>query len=344
MPEERPIRKALLVTMVVILLGLFAIVWATRTRRVEDKRTPVFNDSSLTETQNPAAAASQAQRGPPPSTSVGDQPRVVAEGMNVPVNFWARVVDQSDSPVPGVKLSIAVRHWGAAGPIVGASHRRYQRETAADGMFDVLNSSGDVLTIESLEKPGYSVPRGVLRSYGFNISTNVSVDRQHPQVIRIWRKIGDQPLLKGNIFSRGIVPDGRTYSVDLLKKVATEGTNASADLRVHLKRPAGVTRADKFDWSFSIEAVDGGIMECNEDTPMVAPLSGYAPSYTFQGSHDEERFSSFRKAKLFVKTRGGQVFAIVAAEIYSIYASSKTGAAVEIDYTANTNSSPVLQN
>src|SRR4051812_30222964 len=142
MPQERPIRKPLLVTIVVILLGLFAIVWATRTRRVEDKRTPVSNDSTLTETQNPAAARSQAQREPPPSISVGEQPRVVAEGMNVPVNFWARVVDQSNSPVPGVKLSIAVRYWGVAGEVIGGSFRRYQRETAADGMFDVLNSSG----------------------------------------------------------------------------------------------------------------------------------------------------------------------------------------------------------
>jgi hypothetical protein len=328
--------------LVLLVIGCFLIYKRSGRPREDREAEAEFREQSSTdETARKHRKPSQSVTGRSDTLPPDEKRRLTVEQKNVPVNFWGKIVDQSDVPVPAAEISLAVRHWEISSQITGASFLRHEIMSAEDGTFELLNSSGDVLTIERLAKTGYSVPPSALRSYGFNISTNVTVDREHPIIIRIWRKQTDQPLLKGKIFSR-VIPDGRWYSVDLLKQTKSDGADATADLRIALQRPLNSTRRDRFDWSFSIEVPNGGILECREDTPFVAPETGYLSAVTTRIPPDDPNIKHFLKQKYYLKTRGGQLYGVTKVEISIVY--DQNDAAFFFEYLVNPNSSPILQN
>src|SRR5439155_5784866 len=93
------------------------------------------------------------------------------------------------------KITAETRTWRSIASAFGSSHPSFTAMSDATGRFEIDGGRGDVLTIKSIEKEGYEPEPLALRSYGYNISTNVIVSSNAPLVFRMWKKDSHQELV-----------------------------------------------------------------------------------------------------------------------------------------------------
>jgi hypothetical protein len=186
--------------------------------------------------------------------------RAISAG-NVPIRFWGRIIDQAGQPLAGVNIRSHTRQWHSGAPgQIGSTHPKHNRVSDGDGRFEIDGGVGDALTIDSMQKEGYEVEPGALRSFGFNLSTNVVVSRDQPVVFRMWQKGKHERLVSADK-SFHLVPDGRTYTLNVEQGTFIESGDAEGDLRFSIVRPSGVKLGDRYDWTGFIRVVGGGMVE-----------------------------------------------------------------------------------
>ncbi|HTY88032.1 MAG TPA: hypothetical protein VMB80_11245 [Candidatus Acidoferrum sp.] len=251
---------------------------------------------------------------------------------NVPINFYGQVIDQGGIPVSGVKVNIYIRHWELTQDAM-SNPVRLEKETDSDGRFEIHDAMGDAIDLEMLQKQGYQLSPSAQRSYGPS-----SGALEKPVIIKMWKQGPKERLIGGDkVF--GIVPDGRIYTVDLLAGKKLEG-EMIGDLRVAIARPNGVKPRDKYDWSWKIEGVQGGIEETDDEFMYLAPESGYAPEARMELAATDSAWTPLVKKRFFIRSRNGQVYGQMQVEINSIY---NDHSVIEIRYAVNPNGSRNLQ-
>jgi hypothetical protein len=323
-------------TIAVALVGiLFVLVLGTRFKRKQTSA-PKETATMVAEDQMGNPAKSRGIR-----KATNDKmtlPREVqlqraATSLNVPIDFWGIIKDQDDLAVAGANVFLAIRQWSAVGEIAGAKHQEILLTSDSDGRFEVHGQKGDLIAVRKVERNGYIAPRSSLREYGFNLSTNVSVDPERPVIIRVFRTTDEAKLQRGKLFFHA-VPDGRVYSMDLKTGKLVQPT-ATTDLRISVSRPESIRGSP---WSFSLQAPGGGLVECTQEDPFRAPADGYTGSISISSTEFPNTPATIEK-QYFIKTASGQ-YGFAKIEVYGW--SSKDDAAVSAVYKLNTNSSPVL--
>ncbi len=155
----------------------------------------------------------------------------------------------------------------------------------------------------------------------------------------MWKEDAKEPLVGGNyVFG---IDSAKTYTLDLITGKKIEG-QAAGDLLVSITRPPDAKPHDKFPWSFSIEAIQGGFAEPdpNDEFMYVAPESGYQPRIEMQFDPNDPAWAGIVNRSFFFRSRNGQVYGHAQVEIDSIY---NVHSALQIDYTVNPNGSRNLQ-
>ena len=106
-------------------------------------------------------------------------------------------------------------------------------------------------------------------------------DPANPIVFHMWKKGPTESLVERDRSFR-VRLDDNPIIVDLLTGKRQEGAATKGDLRLSLKRPAGLLYPrTPYDWEFRIDAIDGGIVETTDVFPYRAPESGYEPGYKY---------------------------------------------------------------
>jgi hypothetical protein len=154
----------------------------------------------------------------------------------------------------------------------------------------------------------------------------------------MWKEGVKEPLVEGSkVF--GIDADGRVYTLNLLDGKKVEGA-ADGDLRVSIVRPRGVKYRDKYQWSFVIEGVGGGLLETDDEFMYLAPESGYKSKFETQLDPGDPAWAPLVKKQFFIRSRGGQVYGRIQVEVHAIY---NVHSAIEINYAINPTGSRNLQ-
>lgn len=256
--------------------------------------------------------------------------------MNVTIDFYGRVVDQDNHPIPNVRVALSIRQWAyAATAGLSSQSPRTELTTDADGRFQFTGGKGDDLQIEALEKEGYEAETNALRGFGYTTSEKMTPDQNNPVVFRMWKTgVKQQVLITGNKFLP-IVPDGRVYTMDLVKGVLSEGEN-EGDLRFSIKRPRDAAWGTKYDWSFSIEPVQGGIKEETDPyaSMFIAPSDGYSPRFELDFHSTDENWSYGVQKRFYMQARSGQMCGRMEVEIDAYYLKDRQGR-FGIKYTVN---------
>jgi hypothetical protein len=188
----------------------------------------------------------------------------------MPINFYGRVVDENDLPIPGAKVEFSWTDLSAEGSS--------QSSTLSDstGAFSLEGKTGRVLQVD-VSKDGYYKPKNErLKSFdyaGFWEANYHEPDRAKPVLFRLLKKGQGEPLSAGEK-QPTIPPDGTPVRLDLLN-----GARASPQGQVEI---AAVTNTEKypprmFDWQAAIAIPDGGLLEHNMEFPFEAPEEGYVP-------------------------------------------------------------------
>jgi hypothetical protein len=267
------------------------------------------------------------------------------ETLNVPLVFWGKVVDQDNVPLVGAKVRVSIRTWHAVASSMGdAVFGAKETLSGSDGQFAFDGGLGDVLTIEALEKEGYEPEPKSLRGFGYTTSDKFTPDPNNPVVLRMWRADRKAQLVTGSKRC-SLVPDGRVYTLDLLRGALAESPTAEGDLRVTVKRADDAAWGKRYDWSLQILPVNGGLLEeVDRQTAMFqAPQDGYTNAYTFGSSATAPEWSyATGKKRFYLKTRNGLSFARVEIEAYAFYLQDRQ-ARLNITYAVNPHGERLLR-
>ncbi len=253
--------------------------------------------------------------------------RVYIEMCNVPIKFWGKVMDQDNQPLEGAKISGGVMHGYITISGEGSSKDvKYTVHTDVNGNFTIEGMKGFILGIDEVQKEGYELSKQATTSFSFGVqSPNPFVpDANQPVVFRMWKKGSFEPLVAKN-GDFGIPYDGTSVVVDLISGKKTN--DGKGDIRVTLTRnPLQIKVGQKnFEWHATIEAVDGGIIESVDEFMNRAPVEGYQSKIEKRMLADDPKWCRSWSVDFYLKSRGGQCYGRVNADLFTDSERSTTG-------------------
>jgi len=303
-------KKRTLLLAVIILALLLLLWWLLRTQTLpsNSKAEPITEPTSQQSTNTTATP-----RAPAVPASQPDKLeflRDLAQKSNRPIRFYGKVIDQNENPISGVKVTLGIRT--AKEPIPGLVSDLFDYPvviTDAQGRFSITDAKGALLTVKSLEKPGYEAsPKTINKSYWYwrDPSEVFKPDSDAPEVFRMWKKEGAERLVLQDRMTR-IPYNGSPVAFDLLsgRQSATGG-----DVRVTLLRsPEQIQWGQRnYDWTLTIEAVDGGVIESSDEQMFRAPEEGYQPKIIFHMPANAPDWTDEKAMAFYVKSRGGKQY------------------------------------
>ena len=226
---------------------------------------------------------------------------------NQPIEFYGKVVDQDNNPIAGVKVKIGVR-WTQELSLPGTSKdvfNRFELTTDAEGLFKLTDTKGSVLGIDALEKEGYEPsPRVTRQSYWYwssGLPQKYTPDLRHPEIFRMWKDAGAERLVRKGIASP-LRYDGTPTTLDLVNGSASN----TGDLRVTLMRNPQqiVSGQHNYEWTLTVEALNGGLIESSDEQMYRAPDEGYQSKLVVHMPANDPNWADEKSFNLYVKLRG----------------------------------------
>ena len=356
--------KANLKIICAIVVLAFVILWffnkekeAKQTSIVQSSNTdvPLAQSSAISRTvkqqQNTNISASATTTVTPKSPQTNlvtpeDKFRALVENKNIQINFWGLVEDQDGNPLEGVKVVGDTRTWYVTKTLnFDARFPKFNTMSDSSGKFELRDASGDVLAIKSLEKEGYEPEPHAPREFGFHTSERFSSNPDDPTIFKMWKTNSHELLITGEKRFH-IVPDGRTYVIDLSKGMIAE--SGEGDLKVWIKyQQAAVTGGQLYDWSSGIDVINGGLFqEIDAYSSMYsAPTEGYTP--TFQYPQRPQQIKSGQRGRtgqhrFYVMLKNGQEFGRITIDLIAPYNDQIPGM-IDIQYVINPSGSRFLK-
>jgi hypothetical protein len=334
------------ISILMLLLLVSLLLWH-RSKNEKTALVPAENPTAIQQTNRPVLANVTQPEVVTSANIVAISNKAVQSGdiqwqqeiasKNAPVNFFGQCVDQNNEPVSGAKITMNVRHQEYS-PTIGphAHYPTIELTSDEEGRFDWADSTttGDVIWIESMAKEGYLLSPKLHRAFAAS-----SGSYENPVTFKMWKEQPKERLISGShVFG---IDSGKIYTLDLVSGKKSEG-GADGDLRVAITRPSDANPQSKFPWSYTIEAIDGGLVEAepNDEFMYTAPASGYEPQIEMQFDTNSPDWKRIVKKRFFLRSRNGQIYGRAEVEIDAIY---NVHSAIQIDYALNPNGSPNLQ-
>jgi hypothetical protein len=248
-----------------------------------------------------------------------------------PINFYGKVVDENGTPVPGANIHFT---WNDLSP-QGTSHA----DTSSDesGLFSLTDRQGKRLYVE-ISKDGYYTSGNSRRAafeYANPADGLFTPDAANPVVFRLRKKGEAAQLIHGlKLFGSR---EGTLSYVDLT--TAKAALKPLGDLTVECTRSE--RSADKkFDWTFTLSVVSGGLIESTDEFMFLAPEAGYRSSFQISHRINDPDWTGREKHKFFVKSQDGQHYARIEITIIPDYGQN---AAYDLEWYLNPNGSRNLE-
>jgi hypothetical protein len=70
---------------------------------------------------------------------------------------------------------------------------------------------------------------------------------------------------------------------------------------------------DQYAWSYSLKAVDGGLIKTKDQYPFLAPATGYQPEVSYR-SYSTRSGGESTTERFYLSSRSGKVYAMIEAE------------------------------
>lgn len=236
--------------------------------------------------------------------------RDLMEKANRPIQFFGKVIDQDDNPIPGVKVTLEIRVSKELAPdIIQDVFDRPVLLTGSDGSFALTDAKGALLGVHALEKPGYEPSEKAFRKsywYWRDPSQVFRPDAERPEIFRMWRQFGAETLVRKGI-GHAIPYDGTSTIFDLMEGQAVAD---GGDLRITLVRDPLVIQWGQrnYEWTMTIEAIDGGLIASNDEQMYHAPAEGYQPRIVVRMAANDPNWTDSKELAVYMKLRGGMYY------------------------------------
>lgn len=277
-------------------------VESTTTRRIPDDHTSPDGASPSQVVQQITAKAEQMKH---------DSEREI-ELWQSPIVYFGTVVDENESPIPGVQVSYSA---GAMNEAREEIRNTGTVTTDGRGVFKISGVNGVGLMIELSHPDYYSYPDN---STGFDKrsmprSGYFSDTEGKAEIFRMHRKGNPVPLIerRGGLHAP---PDGSSVGfpfrgktkTEIIGKGQIEGWKGSPDPKHN----------GHYDWNIRITMPGGGILESTNHFGFIAPESGYQKSFEVTMSKEDPNWQSHVKKRFFFKFPSHFVRANVSVDIF----------------------------
>ncbi len=224
---------------------------------------------------------------------------------NVPIHFFGKVVDQDGLPIKDAKVTLEETVGHLKSPTSGyQTYDKIVLQTGENGMFVLNDTQGTLLEITSIQKADYELSKKADRFFAYNQGTAIfHPDPGNPVVFTMWKRRGNEPLIQSG-WDHNVECDGTTN----LFALSTGQANARGDLRiVCLRSPLKriPREGKKFDYTFEISVLGGGIQPTRDEFTYLAPENGYQPSITISQQADDPDWHGRVKQEFYLKTAEG---------------------------------------
>jgi hypothetical protein len=263
----------------------------------------------------------------------------------VPINFYGRVVDQDGNPLPSVRVESDIVWW--TNRVTGESDLFHRTTTNTDpeGNFQFRDVEGAGIWIRALTKQGFEPEGESLRTFKYNAtSIRKPDDPAKPLVFRMWKEGTNQKYAYGGTTS-GLPLDGSRHPIGLNSWPGTSRYATTTNFTIRFKRPVDARSEDKFDWSFILEAHDGGILEEQDEfsTMCLAPTEGYLPQYEFRMESGNPKWSKYVTKRFYFRNQAGTAFGRATLTILQFQPHVISTATLQCNYEINTVGGRVLR-
>jgi hypothetical protein len=193
----------------------------------------------------------------------------LADG-KVVLNFYGKVVDENNQPVPAATVHLqwnTILTWGGT--------KEEQILSDGSGLFSLTAQHGKVLEVR-VEKEGYYTVEGGQGALAFefaNPSSSVfsESDSNNPVIFHLRKKGAGANLVSKSL---ELILD-QNHSQDrvnlMLGFIKPDGL-----LLIQSDKPDYRTAKDPFSWKITFSLAEGGFIETNDQFPFFAPEGGYA--------------------------------------------------------------------
>ena len=264
--------------------------------------------------------------------------RQMLEAQNKPIELWAEVVDQDNTPLSGVKVEAEIGHfvWPPEQYPNGVSSN-LELFTDANGQFHIEDNSATGVGV-ILQKDGYEQesPKG----NGYTLGSGGGT-KDNPVVLKMWSTNVLQKLVTGEKHFH-MTPDGRPYFINLSSGVISE--TGDGDLKVWIKYPAQVTRGQLYDWSCEIEVPNGGLLEETDSNSSMfsAPTDGYIQTFRLQQQIKGGQSGSIGEKRFYINLNNGQEYGRMTIDLIAPYNDEIPGL-IRLSYAINPSGSRILR-
>jgi len=185
----------------------------------------------------------------------------------VEINFFGKVLDENQQPVPGATANC---EWNT---LYGTSKSKVISNDA--GLFSLTGERGKMLEVR-VSKEGYYTADGGAGALAFEFANPAEndyyePDSAHPVIFHL-HKMGPGAALVSRRIDVTLDADHPSNKVNLM--TGRIGTNGS--LTVEADKPDYRKARGRFPWSITLSMSEGGLVETNAQFPFQAPESGYS--------------------------------------------------------------------
>jgi hypothetical protein len=245
------------------------------------------------------------------------------------IDFYGRVVDQDNNPIPGVLIN-----YDLAGVYLAPGSGMAEITTNENGEFNIDEGKGRTVDFRKMSKPGYQYKSSKMVDgsetlvYSINNTEWDKTSKKNPFTFTLWR-IDRYPEVLNDSENFYPAPDELTHTfnfVNLGKPIVIKGLqDGDLQLTVDKTKPENGT--------VKIAAVNGGLQETDDLYPFRAPEVGYTPSFEYKIAYNSNRNRFARLFKKFYFTsRNGEIYGYIEVKINPNFNESYSAV---IDYIVN---------
>jgi hypothetical protein len=209
------------------------------------------------------------QRGSPEGVSEMNQRALVQ--WQAPINFYGKVVDESNNPVSGANIHF---RWSEKPAADGM--RTADTESDAGGLFSLQGESGRSLTVW-FGKDGYYASQGGQKTFLYALGPDIiSPDPYNPIIFHLRKKGQGETLIKLKKNYR-VARDGTPLAIDLASGASAPSESGNFVVRCWTQ-DAGKRSGERYDWRCVLTIPGGGAVTNDDEFAFEAPEEGYVPT------------------------------------------------------------------
>src|SRR5436190_7560971 len=238
-----------------------------------------------------------------------DAVKKMQDQWRTPIEFYGKVVDESDQPVQGATVDFKCNDLSVTGTSA------YKARSDENGLFSLRGIRGNLL-VARVSKEGYYSSKRDTDAFSYAGENINFVPAPSDPVVFHLRKKGTAEALVFAKQNFRVPCDGVPLEIDL--KEGCTKRSGEGDLKVQCwTQDAGKRSGEKYDWLCRLTIPGGGLIESTNEFDFLAPESGYQEGYEIQMNEGQQDWKSDVEKRFIYKlpngTYGRMTFAMIAA-------------------------------